>query len=105
MQIAVKHQLVPWYVQALILFTLAYVFSPIDLIPDFIPVLGLLDDLLIVPILIALAIRLIPEETMEECRRIAAQTPFEKRKNWIAGIIILLVWLGVGYWLYQSWRH
>lgn len=59
----------PWYARAFTGFIVAYAFSPIDLIPDFIPVLGYLDDLVIVPLGIALAIRLIPREVLEDCRR------------------------------------
>ena len=62
----------PWYAKALIFLTVAYALSPIDLIPDFVPVLGYLDDLLIVPAGIWLAIRLIPAEVMEEARATAA---------------------------------
>ena len=59
----------PWYAKAIAAAVAAYAFSPIDLIPDFIPVLGYLDDLVIVPLGIALAIRLVPREVLEDCRR------------------------------------
>ena len=73
------------------LIAIAYALSPIDLIPDFIPVLGYLDDLVILPGLIALTIRLIPRELMEECRRKAERQPVRLKKNpWLAVPIILL---------------
>ena len=68
----------PWYAKALILFVVAYSFSPIDLIPDFIPVLGYLDDLVITPGGIWLAIRVIPSEVMVEARARAAAYHVDK---------------------------
>jgi uncharacterized membrane protein YkvA (DUF1232 family) len=66
--IAAKDPRTPWYAKALIFFVVAHTFSPIDLIPDFIPVLGYLDDLIITPLGLALAIRLIPAEVLESAR-------------------------------------
>lgn len=63
----------PWFAKAWLLLVIAYAFSPIDLIPDFIPVLGYLDDLLLLPLGIALAIRLIPAEVLAQARQKAAQ--------------------------------
>src|SRR2546421_10425298 len=65
---------VPWYVKALAIAVAAYALSPIDLIPDFVPVLGYLDDLIVVPLGIALVVRLIPPEVMEEYRVRATAT-------------------------------
>ncbi|PHN02453.1 YkvA family protein [Flavilitoribacter nigricans] len=104
LRVAVSHNLVPWYARLIILFTVAYALSPIDLIPDFIPILGWIDDLLIVPVLIALAIRLIPAETMDRCRAMAETITFDKKKNWLAGSLIILLWLLAAYWLYSKWR-
>jgi uncharacterized membrane protein YkvA (DUF1232 family) len=72
----------------------AYAFSPIDLVPDFIPVLGYLDDLILAPLGIWLVLKLISVEVMQECW-VAAQTRFEEGKlvNTIAGLIIVLVWV------------
>ena len=78
----------------LIALTLAYALSPIDLIPDFIPVLGWLDDLILLPLLIALSIRLIPPEIMEECRKKAAANPPFLGKNRFAAAVIILIWCG-----------
>ena len=73
----------------------AYALSPIDLIPDFIPVLGYLDDLLIVPLGIALAIRLIPTPLMAEFRARAAER-LDRPRSLPAAVLIVAVWLGVG---------
>ena len=66
--LASRDRRTPWYAKAVAGLTVAYALSPIDLIPDFIPVLGYLDDLLIIPVGIALAIKLIPKEVMAEAR-------------------------------------
>jgi len=72
--LAAKDPRTPWYAKAVAFLTIAYAFSPIDLIPDFVPVLGYLDDLFIVPAGIALAVRLIPPEVLAEARdKVAAQ--------------------------------
>jgi len=84
----------PWVAKALAACTAAYALSPIDLIPDFIPVLGVLDDLLIVPAGIALAIRLIPAEVLEEAREKAKQARDPGRGVRVAGlVIIVLLWV------------
>jgi uncharacterized membrane protein YkvA (DUF1232 family) len=103
LQIAVAEDLVPWHVKLLVLFTVGYALSPIDLIPDFIPVLGLLDDVLLLPFLIWLAIKMIPEEVMDYCRKEAVTRPPRKRKNWVAGIIILLLWIAILTWGYFNY--
>lgn len=98
LRIAMIENLVPWYVKILIIVTVGYALSPIDLIPDFIPVLGLLDDFLIVPLLIYLTIKLIPEDTMEHCRQLAATRELPQKKSWIVGGIIISIWLSLGAW-------
>ncbi|MCB2293627.1 DUF1232 domain-containing protein [Clostridium algoriphilum] len=92
--IASKRSDVPWYAKLIILLVVGYALSPIDLIPDFIPVLGYLDDLIIVPIGVVLAIRLIPSNIMNECREQSENTfKGSKSKNWVAGGIILFIWI------------
>ncbi|MBI5806217.1 DUF1232 domain-containing protein [candidate division TA06 bacterium] len=92
--LAYRDPRVPWYAKVAAAATVAYAVSPIDLIPDFIPVLGYLDDLVLVPLGIALAIRLIPAEIMAECRQRARQkldgTGSLGRK---AATVVVLVWL------------
>ena len=92
--LAYKDPRVPWYARAWIAIVVAYAFSPIDLIPDFIPVLGYLDDLVLLPLGIVLALRLIPRDVLEECREKAAKLLQQKRSvNWIAGVLIIAIWL------------
>ena len=85
---------VPWYARVLAAGVVAYAFSPIDLIPDFIPVIGHLDDLLIVPLGIALALRMIPPEVTAECReRAQATLSADRPTNWVAAGIVVTIWL------------
>ena len=84
----------PWLAKAMIAGVVAYALSPVDLIPDFIPVIGYLDDLILIPLGVALAIRLTPHEIIEECRE-AARQHFTggKPQSWMAAGIIVLLWL------------
>lgn len=77
----------------IILFALGYALSPIDLIPDFIPVLGYLDDLIIIPVLIALSIKLIPKKIMDESRERAAREPVTLKQKWLFAVFIILIWV------------
>lgn len=80
--------------KAVVILVVAYALSPIDLIPDFIPVLGYVDDLILLPIGIALAVKLIPTDVLNECRKEAIDVSLkEKPKNWIVGAIIVFIWL------------
>lgn len=92
--LAYKDPRVPWYAKLLAACVVGYALSPIDLIPDPIPILGYLDDLVIIPLGIALAVRLIPPEILQECRQKAeAAVHRGKRKNWVAGTIIIIIWM------------
>jgi len=95
--LASKDSRTPWYAKVFAGLIIGYALSPIDLIPDFIPVLGYLDDLIIVPAGIALLIRMIPKEIMEECRTKARGQPLSNKKSWIAAIIVVLIWMLVIY--------
>jgi uncharacterized membrane protein YkvA (DUF1232 family) len=92
--IAYRDPRVPWYARIFAALVVAYAFSPIDLIPDFIPVLGYLDDLILVPIGIGLALKMIPEAVMQESR-IKAQQAFREGKptNWVAAMVVVSLWL------------
>jgi uncharacterized membrane protein YkvA (DUF1232 family) len=83
---------VPWYAKALALAVGAYALSPIDLIPDFIPVLGYLDDLIIVPLGIMLVVKLIPPDLMAELRVLAAARE-EQPSSWIAAVAVVAIWI------------
>jgi uncharacterized membrane protein YkvA (DUF1232 family) len=94
--LAYRDPRVPWYAKAFGALVLAYALSPIDIIPDFIPVLGYLDDIVLVPLGITLAIKMIPKDIMEECRRsaqVALSSP--EVKTWPATLLITLIWLAV----------
>ncbi len=91
--LASKDPRVPWYAKALAACVLAYLFSPIDLIPDFIPVVGHLDDLIVVPAGLLLVIKLIPAEVMAEHREAARIAALERKPSWIASSVIIVVWV------------
>lgn len=90
---ACKDDRVPWYAKVFIACVVAYAFSPIDLIPDFIPILGYLDDVILLPIGIMLALKMIPKDILSECEVKAKELEGKsKPRNWIAGSIIVLIW-------------
>jgi uncharacterized membrane protein YkvA (DUF1232 family) len=90
--LAAKDPRTPWYAKALALCVAGYALSPIDLIPDFVPVLGYLDDAVIVPLGILLVARLIPQEIMAENRAAALALCAARPISRTAGIAIALVW-------------
>jgi len=108
---AYGHKQTPWYAKLSIIITLGYLLSPIDLIPDFIPILGYLDDLFIVPLLILLSIRLIPNNILEECREKAQEqintTSKQKKTAWWFAILIISFYGAFFYfiinWLKFKW--
>jgi uncharacterized membrane protein YkvA (DUF1232 family) len=85
----------PWYAKVFIAGVAAYALSPIDLIPDFIPVLGYLDDLILVPLGIALAVRMVPEDVLIDCRA-RAQAASERPTSRTAALVIAVIWIGAG---------
>ena len=92
--LAYRDPRVPWYARLFAACVVGYAFSPIDLIPDFIPVLGYLDDLVLVPLGIALALKMIPRPVMAECREMAQRRLDQGMPvNRAAAAIIVLVWL------------
>ena len=99
-----KHPHSPWYARALAALLTAYALSPIDLIPDFIPVLGYLDDLIIVPVGIWLLLKIIPEVVLIECRNQADEwfrQDKQKPRSWVGLALILSLW-GLAAWLTYS---
>ncbi len=99
LHLAYKDNRTPWFAKVLIFIIIAYALSPIDLIPDFIPIIGYLDDLILLPIGIYFVIKLIPEEVKQEAFLKAEDYKWDKKNNWIIGGIVILVWLVVGYWI------
>ena len=92
--LAYKDPEVPWYAKACAACVVGYALSPIDLIPDFIPVLGYLDDLIVVPLGIRLTLKMIPLPVMERCRSKARENlSRDKRIVWIGTGIIVAIWL------------
>jgi uncharacterized membrane protein YkvA (DUF1232 family) len=101
---AVRDPRTPWYVKLFAGFIVAYAISPVDLIPDFIPVLGFLDEVILLPAAIWLAVRLVPPAVLNEARRRAAQAG-ERPTSRVAGTVIVLIWIGAlvlcGWWAYK----
>jgi uncharacterized membrane protein YkvA (DUF1232 family) len=92
--LAYKDPRVPWYARLVAACVVGYAFSPIDLIPDPIPILGYLDDLILIPLGIALAVRLVPPGVLDECRVQAREIIKQgKPTNWLAAGVIVTIWL------------
>lgn len=92
--LAYKDPRVPWYAKAFAACIVAYAFSPIDLIPDFIPILGYLDDIVLIPLGIALALKMIPKAVIKECEEKAqAILSQDKPKSLVAAAIIVAIWV------------
>ena len=92
--LAYRDPRVPWYARLMAACVVGYAFSPIDLIPDPIPILGYLDDLIIVPIGVWLTLKMIPVEIMTECREKArAEVQKGEPTNWVAAGVIISIWI------------
>ncbi len=91
--LAARDSRTPWHVRLLVLLIVAYALSPVDLIPDFIPVVGYLDDLILLPLLIAVAVRATPEHVLRDCRaRAEAHFAGGRPVSYIAGIAVVVCW-------------
>lgn len=102
---AQRHPDTPLHARLLCIAAVLYTLSPIDLVPDFIPVLGYLDDVLLVPALIWLAIRLLPPHVVEECRQRAGEwmaVQGEKPKSLIGAVLVVIAWIALA-WLCWRW--
>ena len=94
--LAYRDPRVPWYARLFAVCVVGYAFSPIDLIPDPIPVLGYLDDLVLIPLGVALALKMIPPAVMAECREKAQAVMSQgKPTNWVAAAVIVAIWIGL----------
>lgn len=103
--LAARHPDTPWYAKVLIGAIVAYAFSPIDLIPDFIPVIGYLDDLVLIPLGIGLAIKLVPAPVLNECRARAQEVMANgKPVSRVAGAVVVIIWLALAA-LCAAWIH
>ena len=101
--LALKRKETPWTAKALAALTIGYALSPIDLIPDFIPVLGYLDDLILLPAMVALTIRLIPPDVLAACRAEAEGLWQDgKPKRWYYAIPIVLLWLFIVFFIVRA---
>ena len=96
---AKSHPRTPWGAKALGVFVVAYALSPIDLIPDFIPVLGYLDDLILLPALIWMTVRMLPADVLKECRQQAEDWLAQagrKPRSVVGGVVVAAIWAAVG---------
>lgn len=103
-----KHPDTPFMAKAVCVVAVVYALSPIDLIPDFIPVLGYLDDVLLVPALIWLAIRLLPARVLLDSREQTEAwiTKYgRKPKSYIGGVLVVLIWIVLAYWCWRWWAQ
>ena len=91
--LAARDPRTPWYAKAVAVLIVAYALSPIDLIPDFIPILGYIDDVLLLPLGIWLVLKMIPAEIMAECRTKAAPRKGKLPRNWWIAVAIVTLWL------------
>lgn len=101
--LAARDPRTPWALRLLALAVAAYALSPIDLVPDFIPVLGYLDDLLIVPLGLALVLRLLPPPVLLAARERAARM-LARPRSWLAAALIIMLWVLLAALLFAWWR-
>jgi uncharacterized membrane protein YkvA (DUF1232 family) len=97
--LAARDPRTPWLARLMVAIVVAYALSPIDLIPDFIPVLGYLDDLILLPLGIWLALKLIPEQVMADARARAAQAQSPLPRSLAAAAVVIALWIAAGMFL------
>lgn len=94
LSLAFKDKRTPFIAKLLIGLTISYALSPVDLIPDFIPVLGYVDDLIILPLMVVVSLKLIPKSVIEDCRkRVNSNIRLNKKAGMFSAIAIVLVWI------------
>jgi uncharacterized membrane protein YkvA (DUF1232 family) len=101
LSLAARDPRTPWYAKLIVAGCVAYALSPVDVIPDFIPVIGLVDDLIFIPIALALAVRFSPAEVLADCRVRAGEIAARKTSR-VAGMVIVALWIALaalGIWL------
>lgn len=91
--LAARDPRTPWYAKAIAALIIAYALSPIDLIPDFIPILGYVDDLLLLPLGIVVLLKLMPQDVLADCRAKAAAGKEKLPRSWTAAAFIVALWL------------
>jgi uncharacterized membrane protein YkvA (DUF1232 family) len=105
--LAARHPGTPWYAKLFVAAVAAYALSPIDLIPDFVPVLGYLDDLIVIPLGIALAVKMVPASVLSECRARAREVMLNRNPaSRVAAAFIIVVWIALAafctLWVYRK---
>ncbi|MGC1631904.1 MAG: DUF1232 domain-containing protein [Gelidibacter sp.] len=105
LRIAYSDKRTPLIAKLLIGLTVGYLLSPIDLIPDFIPILGILDDLIIVPILISISIKLIPKIVLSDAKKELKTNPEKiKKNNWFFAVLIIIFWICIAYFAFKIYE-
>ncbi|OAI51757.1 hypothetical protein AYO46_07400 [Betaproteobacteria bacterium SCGC AG-212-J23] len=94
LSLAARDPRTPWYAKLIVAGCVAYALSPVDVIPDFIPVIGLVDDLIFIPIALALAVRFIPDEVLADCRVRAGEIAARETSR-AAGLVIVGLWIAL----------
>ena len=102
--LAARDPRVPWYAKLLAFAVAGYALSPIDLIPDFIPVLGYLDDLVLIPLGVALVVKLTPDDVLGDARERATHAAHRPVSR-VAAVVIVLLWIAAGVFAWYAWRH
>lgn len=105
--LAMRHPGTPWYAKVFVAAIVAYAFSPVDLIPDFVPIIGYLDDMVIVAIGFTLAVKMIPPYVITECRLDARERPLKSALlGSFAGAVVVIIWLALAIlcvvWAYRA---
>ena len=95
LSLAARDPRTPWYAKLIVAGCVAYALSPVDFIPDFIPVIGLIDDLIFIPLALALAVRFIPEPVLADCRSRAGEIA-ARRTSRAAAVFIIVIWIALG---------
>jgi uncharacterized membrane protein YkvA (DUF1232 family) len=93
--LAVRHPQTPWYAKVVVAGLVAYVVTPVDLVPDMIPILGMIDDLIFIPVALGLAMRLVPAPVLLDCRARAVQVIAGARMRRLTRLAISATWLGI----------